>query len=74
MREAKADQEKNYTSTIHHVQFLYNCLCHSLHAKFSAQSKATVVGDNDWGHLQIDALSLFLLILAQMTASGQENF
>lgn len=29
-----------------------------------------VVGDHEWGHLQIDATSLFLLILAQMTASG----
>jgi phosphorylase kinase alpha/beta subunit len=29
-----------------------------------------VVGDSEWGHLQIDAISLFLLILAQMTASG----
>lgn len=30
----------------------------------------SVVGDYDWGHLQIDATSLFLLMLAQMTASG----
>jgi phosphorylase kinase alpha/beta subunit len=29
-----------------------------------------VVGDHEWGHLQIDAISLFLLTLAQMTASG----
>jgi phosphorylase kinase alpha/beta subunit len=29
-----------------------------------------VVGDNDWGHLQIDATSLYLLMLAQMTTSG----
>ena len=28
------------------------------------------VGDNEWGHLQIDATSLYLLTLAQMTASG----
>jgi phosphorylase kinase alpha/beta subunit len=28
------------------------------------------VGDNEWGHLQLDATSLFLLMLAQMTASG----
>lgn len=42
----------------------------SLHAKYSVQTKSTVVGDNDWGHLQLDAISLFLLILAQMTASG----
>uniref|UniRef100_A0A667ZLG9 Phosphorylase b kinase regulatory subunit n=1 Tax=Myripristis murdjan TaxID=586833 RepID=A0A667ZLG9_9TELE len=29
-----------------------------------------VVGDAEWGHLQVDATSLFLLFLAQMTASG----
>ena len=31
---------------------------------------SSVVGDYEWGHLQIDATSLFLLVLAQMTASG----
>ena len=30
----------------------------------------TVVSDHDWGHLQIDATSLYLVVLAQMTASG----
>jgi phosphorylase kinase alpha/beta subunit len=29
-----------------------------------------VVGDYAWGHLQIDATSLYLLMLAQMIASG----
>ena len=29
-----------------------------------------VVGDHEWGHLQIDAISLYLLTMAQMTASG----
>ena len=33
----------------------------------------SVVGDNEWGHLQIDATSLFLLVLAQMTASGKRE-
>ncbi|XP_076389195.1 putative phosphorylase b kinase regulatory subunit alpha isoform X5 [Megachile rotundata] len=42
----------------------------SLHAKYSSVSGQTVVGDAEWGHLQIDAISLYLLILAQMTASG----
>lgn len=42
----------------------------SLHAKYSSQTTATVVGDHEWGHLQLDATSLYLLILAQMTASG----
>lgn len=45
----------------------------SLHAKYSARTKAEVVGDLDWGHLQIDSLSLYLLTLAQMTASGFFN-
>lgn len=44
----------------------------SLHAKYSVRTKITVVGDGDWGHLQIDAISLYLLTLAQMTASGQQ--
>ncbi|XP_045459694.1 probable phosphorylase b kinase regulatory subunit alpha [Melitaea cinxia] len=42
----------------------------SLHAKYSSKTGGTVVKDNEWGHLQIDAISLYLLILAQMTASG----
>uniref|UniRef100_A0A1X7VMW5 Phosphorylase b kinase regulatory subunit n=1 Tax=Amphimedon queenslandica TaxID=400682 RepID=A0A1X7VMW5_AMPQE len=43
---------------------------YALHAKFNMSTCASVVGDYEWGHLQIDATSLFLLILAQMTASG----
>lgn len=31
---------------------------------------SAVVGDFAWGHLQIDAISLYLLILAEMTAAG----
>lgn len=42
----------------------------SLHAKYSSRNGQTVVKDNEWGHLQIDAISLYLLILGQMTASG----
>ncbi|XP_015515360.1 probable phosphorylase b kinase regulatory subunit alpha isoform X1 [Neodiprion pinetum] len=42
----------------------------ALHAKYSSVNGQTVVGDAEWGHLQIDAISLYLLILAQMTASG----
>ncbi|XP_076312264.1 putative phosphorylase b kinase regulatory subunit alpha isoform X1 [Tachypleus tridentatus] len=40
------------------------------HAKYSSVTGATVVGDKEWGHLQLDATSLYLLTLAQMTASG----
>ncbi|KAJ3028494.1 UNVERIFIED_CONTAM: hypothetical protein HDU68_001562 [Siphonaria sp. JEL0065] len=43
---------------------------HALHAKFNTATGDTVVGDREWGHLQIDATSLFLLTLAQMTAAG----
>ncbi|KAI9091438.1 glycosyl hydrolases family 15-domain-containing protein [Phlyctochytrium arcticum] len=43
---------------------------HALHAKYNTQTGGTVVGDHEWGHLQIDATSIFLLALAQMTASG----
>ncbi|KAH9381475.1 hypothetical protein HPB48_008717 [Haemaphysalis longicornis] len=42
----------------------------SLHAKYSSVTGSTCVGDSEWGHLQIDATSLYLLVLAQMTASG----
>uniref|UniRef100_A0AAY5KM32 Phosphorylase b kinase regulatory subunit n=1 Tax=Esox lucius TaxID=8010 RepID=A0AAY5KM32_ESOLU len=49
-----------------HTQSTKDCL----HAKYHTPSCATVVGDDQWGHLQVDATSLYLLILAQMTASG----
>ncbi|XP_024889884.1 probable phosphorylase b kinase regulatory subunit alpha isoform X3 [Temnothorax curvispinosus] len=42
----------------------------ALHAKYSSINGQSVVGDTEWGHLQIDAISLYLLILAQMIASG----
>ncbi|RXM96517.1 Phosphorylase b kinase regulatory subunit alpha, skeletal muscle isoform [Acipenser ruthenus] len=42
----------------------------ALHAKYSTKTCATVVGDDQWGHLQVDATSLYLLFVAQMTASG----
>jgi len=42
----------------------------ALHAKYDTKTGSVVVGDQEWGHLQLDATSLFLLMLAQMTASG----
>lgn len=42
----------------------------SLHAKYDTNSGLAVVADDAWGHLQLDATSIFLLMLAQMTASG----
>lgn len=41
-----------------------------LHAKYSTTSGLSVVNDDQWGHLQIDATSIFLLMIAQMTATG----
>jgi len=41
-----------------------------LHAKYCTISGLPVVEDDQWGHLQIDATSIFLLMIAQMTASG----
>ncbi|RKO87131.1 family 15 glycoside hydrolase, partial [Blyttiomyces helicus] len=49
-----------------HTQSVLHCL----HAKYNTATGGTVVGDRDWGHLQIDATSIFLLALAEMTASG----
>ncbi len=42
----------------------------ALHAKYGTNTGLPVVDDNEWGHLQLDATSLFLLMIAQMTASG----
>lgn len=42
----------------------------ALHAKYSTQTGDVVVGDDEWGHLQLDATSLYLLTLSQMTHSG----
>ena len=42
----------------------------SLHAKYGTKTALAVVGDDEWGHLQLDATSLFLLMMAQMIRSG----
>ena len=42
----------------------------ALHAKYDTATGLPVVADDAWGHLQIDATSLFLLMLGQMTGSG----
>lgn len=42
----------------------------ALHAKYDTITGANVVGDLEWGHLQIDATSVFLLTMAQMISSG----
>lgn len=42
----------------------------ALHAKYDTATGLPVVADDAWGHLQIDATSLYLLMLAQMSGSG----
>ena len=42
----------------------------ALHAKYGTHTGLAVVGDDEWGHLQLDATSLYLLMMAQMIASG----
>jgi phosphorylase kinase alpha/beta subunit len=42
----------------------------ALHAKYDTQRGEPVVGDADWGHLQLDATALYVLMLAQMSAGG----
>ncbi|NWF60016.1 MAG: glycosyl hydrolase family 15 [Fischerella sp.] len=42
----------------------------ALHAKYNTATGDIVVGDDEWGHLQLDATSIFVLMLAQMTSSG----
>ncbi|MEM6429709.1 MAG: glycoside hydrolase family 15 protein [Deinococcota bacterium] len=42
----------------------------ALHAKYDTATGDVVVADDAWGHLQVDATSLYLLMLAQMTTSG----
>ncbi len=42
----------------------------ALHAKYDTVTGGMVVEDHAWGHLQIDATSLYLLMLAQMITSG----
>jgi phosphorylase kinase alpha/beta subunit len=42
----------------------------ALHAKFDTATGRAVVADDAWGHLQLDATSLYLLQLAQITRAG----
>lgn len=42
----------------------------ALHAKYDATTGRPTHGDEEWGHLQLDATSLFLLLCADMTAGG----
>jgi phosphorylase kinase alpha/beta subunit len=42
----------------------------ALHAKYETTTGQPVVADDEWGHLQLDSTSLYLLTLAQMIAGG----
>lgn len=44
----------------------------ALHAKYDTKTGLEAVADDAWGHLQIDATSFYLLMLAQMTKSGSK--
>ncbi|XP_042207580.1 probable phosphorylase b kinase regulatory subunit beta isoform X3 [Homarus americanus] len=43
---------------------------YALHSKFHLKTGKEVVSSDDYGHLQIDVVSLFLLFLVQMITSG----
>ncbi|CAA6801026.1 MAG: Phosphorylase kinase alpha subunit [uncultured Thiotrichaceae bacterium] len=58
----QADRVETFKNTLNPLD--------ALHAKYGTQTGLAVVGDDEWGHLQLDATSLFLLMMAQMTASG----
>jgi len=42
----------------------------ALHAKYDTATGTVVVADHEWGHLQIDATSLYMIFVAQMVKSG----
>ncbi|KAL3244039.1 hypothetical protein MRX96_019610 [Rhipicephalus microplus] len=43
---------------------------HALHSIFHLKTGMTVIPESDYGHLQIDSVSLYLLYLVQMITSG----
>jgi len=45
----------------------------AIHAKFNVRTLSTVVGDHDWGHLQLDATGLFVLQLAQVYLAKEKG-
>jgi phosphorylase kinase alpha/beta subunit len=59
-------RQSHKVETFKHTQSLLD----GLHAKYNTATGDIVVGDDEWGHLQLDATSVFLLMLAQMTAGG----
>lgn len=59
-------RQAHKVETFKHTQSLLD----GLHAKYNTATGDIVVGDDEWGHLQLDATSIYLLMLAQMTAGG----
>ena len=58
----QADKVETFKTTFHPHD--------ALHAKYDTRTGLPVVADHAWGHLQIDATSLYLLMMGQMSASG----
>uniref|UniRef100_A0A674H918 Phosphorylase b kinase regulatory subunit n=1 Tax=Taeniopygia guttata TaxID=59729 RepID=A0A674H918_TAEGU len=69
-KNADRDEDKAKAYELEQVFEICDSTKDCLHAKYNSATCATVVGDDQWGHLQVDATSLYLLFLAQMTASG----
>lgn len=46
------------------------CAAHALHVKFHLTTGEPVLSDDQYHHLQIDVVSLYLLFLVQMITSG----
>ena len=57
---------------VHKVEAFKNsqAISDALHAKYNTANGDIVVADHAWGHLQLDATSIFILALAQMTSAG----
>ena len=59
-------------SNVRTVLFIALCKLHPLTLCCVADTGATAVGDGEWGHLQIDAMSLYLLTTGWMLQMTQE--
>lgn len=46
------------------------CNAHALHVKFHLTTGNEVFSDDAYNHLQIDAVSIYLIFLVQMITSG----
>lgn len=52
-------------------QFKSNqCETYALHCKFHLQTGEPIYNDDEYHHLQIDVVSLYLIFLVQMISSG----